>query len=188
MAFSDAIRDKWEGLAPRERKLAALFGGAIVLCLAVLVARGITGGLDTLETNNEAKRDALTALARYRSGAVSKASKQAKIPATAVKLSRYVEGIITTAGIESPSYPQPKETERGEFIEHSFSLKLPKLTITQFKDFLENLETKSDVVIVKDLKVKRNFRDKEKLDIDLVIATYAKKSVEGETDASKDES
>ncbi len=175
MALTDSIRDRWEQMAPRERKLAVMFAGALLLCIAVFVARGITAGLTTLEENNEAKRDALMALARYRAGDVAKAS-SVKIPDVAVKLSRYVDGIITTAGIESPSYPQPKETERGAFVEHSFSLKLPKLTIVQLKDFLEKLETNSKTVVVKNLKIKRNFRDKEKLDVELVIATYSKKT------------
>ncbi len=168
------LRDRWEQTAPRERKLFALLAGALVFCLAVFVARGIASGLGDLGDKNDRKREALEALAEHRVGAAAKAKPGVTVPEAPTKLSTYVDQIIKEVGINSPSYPQPKETKRGEFIEYSFSLKLPKLSITQLQEFLEKLETQKREVVVRELHVKRNFRDQEVLDVDLQISTFAK--------------
>jgi len=183
----DSLRDRWEQMAPRERKLAAITAGAVIFCIAVFVARGIAGGLSDLEAENDLKREALHALAEQRAGAAASKKPGVEIPATPTKLSKYVDGIVTAVGITSPSYPQPKELKKGEHVEYSFNLKLPKLTITQLQEFLEKLETGSKIVIVRELRVKRNFRDKELLDVELQIATYAKapKDKKGDKDKGK---
>lgn len=170
----DRLRDRWEQMAPRERRLVAVLASAIAIGVAFYVALGIRNGLGSLEAKNEARRDALRALQLYRSGAAAQRSKQVEIPDKPIKLDRYVEGVIQKAGIDSPRYPQPKETKKGAFVERSFELSFNKLTVVQLKDFLEKLETGSHVVVVKELHVKRNFRDKEALDVNLVVATYYK--------------
>jgi cell division protein FtsB len=167
----DSLRDRWEQMPPRERRLVTILVTTIVVGVAFYVALGIRDGLVALEDKNQQKREALRALALYRTGAATTQS-VVQIPAEAEKLDRYIDGIIQKIGIESPRYPQPKDTKKGKYIERTFKLKFDDLTITQLKDFLERIETGSKVVIVKELHVKVNFRDKEKLDLDLTVATY----------------
>lgn len=183
----DRLRDRWEQMAPRERRLVVILVSTIAVGIAFYVALGIRDGLGSLEAKNEARRDALRALQLYRSGAAAQRSKQVKIPDSPIKLDRYVEGVIQKAGIDSPRYPQPKETKKGGFVERSFEITLNKLTIVQLKDFLEKLETGSQVVVVKELHIKRNFRDKEALDVNLVVATYYKGGKGKDKDKDKGE-
>lgn len=176
----DRLRDRWEQMPPRERRLVSILVATVVVGIAFYVALGIRDGLNSLEAKNDAKREALRALQLYRAGSAAQKNEQVEIPSEPVKLDRYVEGVIQKAGIDSPRYPQPKDAEKGEYVERSFKLSLDKLTIVQLKDFLEKLETGSKVVVVKELHIKQNFRDKETLDVDLVVATYYKGGGEGD--------
>lgn len=172
----DRLRDRWDQMPPRERRLVTILVSTVLVGLAFYIALGIRDGLVDLENRNQQKREALRALQLYRAGGAAKTQSVVEIPdeAKAVKLDRYIDGIIQKVGIESPRYPQPKDSKKGKYVERSFKLSLPMLTINQLKDFLEKLETGSKVVVVKDLHVKVNFREKEKLDVDLVVATYFK--------------
>jgi hypothetical protein len=175
-------------MPPRERRLVTILVTTIVVGIAFYVAIGIRDGLNTLETKNQQKREALRALSLYRAGGAAARKNVVEIPEEAEKLDRYIDGIIQKVGIESPRYPQPKDTKKGKYVERSFTVKLDKLSIIQLKDFLERIETGSKLVIVKELHVKVNFREKDKLDVDLVVATYFKPGGKGDSDEDgKDE-
>lgn len=189
----DSLRDRWELMPPRERRLVSVLVITIVVGVAFYVAFGIRDGLTALESKNQQKREALRALALYRAGSAAATQNVVEIPDSATKLDRYIDGIIQQLGIESPRYPQPKDAKKGKYVERSFKVKLDKLSITQLKDLLERIETRSKVVIVKELHIKVNFREKEKLDVDMVVATYFKpggkkgKSDKAEASEDKDE-
>jgi len=186
----DSLRDRWEQMPPRERRLVSILVAVIVFGVAIYVALGIRDGLTTLEDKNQEKREALRALSLYGSGAAAAKNAIVDIPKEAEKLDRYIDDIIQKSGIESPRYPQPKDAKKGKYVERSFKIKLDKLDITQLKNFLERVETGSKVVIVKELHVKQNFREREKLDVDIVIATYfepGKKKKGKQKAAEKDE-
>jgi hypothetical protein len=170
----DGLRDRWERMARRERMLIVLLGVTFVVCLIGWVGFTVSDGLDAIAKDNDRSRDALGALEQFRAGKAGKAGDAAevKIPSTPLSLRTYVDGIVHEVGIESPAYPAPKETAHGKFTESSFHLTLKEMTIYQLKDLFEKLERNSAVVVLKEIKVKRNFRDKEKLDVELTIATF----------------
>ena len=180
----DKLRDRWDQMPPRERRLATILISVVLVGLALYVALGIRDGLVDLENRNQQKREALRAIQLYRAGGAASSKSAVEIPDEAVKLDRYVDEIIQKVGIESPRYPQPKDSKKGKYTERTFKLTLDKLTINQLKDFLEKLETQSKVVYVKELHIKVNFREKDKLDVDLVVATLFKR---GKGESKEDE-
>ena len=183
----ERLSDRWEQMAPRERRLVAILVSVLAVGIAFYVAIGIRNGLSDLEQRNEARREALRALQLYDAGAAAKRGNDVKIPGEPIKLDRYVDGIIQAAGIDSPRYPQPKDAKKNEFVERSFKLSLPKLTIAQLRSFLEKLETGSKVVVVKELHIKRrSFSDEETLDVDVVVATYYKPAKSSKDEESDD--
>lgn len=177
--FSERAKDWWESKAPRERRLLAILGATLIVCLIGWVAMTIRGGLGAIESKNDRARDALSAIDLHRRLAAQNATpatKRVEIPATPVDLATYVDGIITEVELKSPTYPTPKETVRGETTELSFHIALQDLTITQLETLLEKLETRNPVVVVTELKVSHpNYREQDKLDVDLTIATFYKK-------------
>jgi type II secretory pathway component PulM len=173
MAF-DGLRDRWERMAPRERKLVTLLGVTFVVCIIGWVGLTVTDGLDAIEKRNRQARAALSALETYRASGAGRAGREAavEIPPQPIELSTYLDEVVREIQAQSPAYPSPKQTERGKYVESAMRVTLKDLTIFQVKDLLEKLESKSKVVVIRELKVKRSFRDREKLDVDLSLSTF----------------
>lgn len=180
-AAVERAKEWWEGKAPRERRLLAALGATLVVCVLAWVGMSIRSGLRALEGKNQDARNALAALDRQRQTQATKVDTKPKvtIPETALALDSYLDPIIKEVGLESPTYPAPKEapkgTPPGSLTEVSIKVALKELTILQLKDLLEKVETGNPLVATTELHVKKSFRDPEKLDVDFTVVTYYKK-------------
>jgi type II secretory pathway component PulM len=169
----EGLRDRWERMAPRERKLVLLLGATFVVCVIGWIGFTISDGLGAIEARNAEARSALLALEQHAARApAAGVEAPVEIPAQPAELSTYVDEIVREIKAQSPAYPSPKKTERGKYTESTMRVTLRDLSIHQVKDLLEKIESKSRLVVVRELKVKRNFQDREKLDVDLAIATF----------------
>ncbi len=177
----DRAKEWWESKAPRERKLVLALATTLVVCTVVWVAMSIRGGLSAIDKKNDQSREALAAIDMQRILKQSQGAGQpvVTIPDSPVALDTYLDGIITDVGLKSPTYPAPKETQKGNTVELTIHVALQDLTIFQLKDLLEKVETNNPVVVVTELHVKKNFGNKENVDVDFTAATYYKKSGSG---------
>jgi hypothetical protein len=183
-AAVERAKEWWEAKAPRERRLLAILGATLVVCVLAWVGMSIRGGLRAIERKNDDARSALSALDRQRQAqAAAQVNKKptVAIPDVPVALDSYLDPIIKEVGLESPTYPAPKETAKGAATggvtttEVSIKVSLKDLTIAQLKDLLEKVETRNPVIATTELHVKKSFRDPEKLDVDFTAVTYYKK-------------
>ena len=176
MAAFDRIRDKWESISPRERRMVVLLGVSTVVVLVLYVALAIDDGLDALEAKNAQARTALRKLTAYRAAAKAPVGNDptAAIPAEAIKLESYIYKAGSTAQITIPGVNPRTPVPRGKYMVHAASVEIRDLNITQVKDFLQAIETDSPVVVVTSLSIKRNFRDQEKMDLSAEISTYSR--------------
>ncbi len=149
--------------------LAAVF---VVGCLS-WVAVAISSGLRAIDDTNVELRQALEAMDVYRKAGGPQAGPDVEIPKEALKLDSYLEQAANSVGIEIPEFNPRTPVERGAYVETSTRIELRELTILQLKDFLERIESDRRVV-VSNLNIKRDFRDKEKLDVDMVVSTFSK--------------
>jgi hypothetical protein len=174
----DRAKEWWETKAPRERRLVLALGATLVVCTVGWVAMTIRGGLGNIEKKNDESRSALAAIDMQRILKQSQGADQTvvKIPDSPVALDTYLDGIITEVGLKSPTYPAPKETQKGSIVELTIHVALQDLTIYQLKDLLEKVETQNPIVVVTELHVKKNFGNKENVDVDFTAATYYKKA------------
>lgn len=177
-ATLEGLRDRWERMNPREQRLMTALGITLVFCLIAAMVFSVQDGMEELAEKNEQSRKALRALKAYRAAKAREGADAVavKIPEEAESLDTYIEGIIKELGLESPTYPKLKVDPKGSYVEKTFTLSLKKLSIEELTGFLERVETGSQVVVVKALEVERHFRDKEKLDVEVTIATYEKAS------------
>ena len=91
------------------------------------------------------------------------------------------------SGTLKSTTPHPAVPRNG-FVTNSVSCSLDDLTIDQLKTFLMEIEMGSKVVAVTHIDLRRDFRSKEKLDVNLEISTYSKEppaKTEGEGSAEK---
>lgn len=174
-ASMERLRDRWEQVSPREQRLILALGITFVVVVLFVLGRGITGGLDALNEKNQKARATLRVLHDYRQNMGSSAgeTQEVKLPDEPVKLQSYLEGIAGEVGITIPGFnPQADATKEG-VLTASTRFQIRGISLQQLTDFLEKVESKSPHVVVQSLDIKRDFRDKQKLDVDLHVTTYA---------------
>lgn len=174
MAAIDTIRDKWDSITPRERRMVVLLGASAVVVLIAWLTLGIRDRLDAMETHNDQMRKALNVLADYRiRGRATPASNGPEIGKDPVKLESYLDKAAQKVGIKVPAYKPRTPAPKNGFLAHTVELNVNGLTIAQVKDFLEAIEGDNRLVAVTALTMKRNFSDKTQLDLKLEVTTYS---------------
>jgi len=175
----EGLKERWEGITPRERGLVVLLGVSFVVVIIALVGFRIDDGLERIADKNAETRAALTELRSYRSNetrvAAKANTKNVSFGSTPLKLDDYLFTIADAVGITIPKVDKPNESKKGKFMESSTKISLRGLTIVQLKDLLQRIESDSKVVVITDLFVRRHFRKNDQLNIEMTIATYFKK-------------
>jgi len=177
MAALDTLRDKWDGITPRERMLVVLLGVSFVVTILLWVGLSINDKLDAMDSQNAKMRRALAVLADYRvrGRATAAPGPVANIGAEPVKLESYLDKAAEKVGIHVTTYkPRTPQLKPNGFTTHTVSLDVNGLTIEQVKNFLEAIENDNKLVVVSSLTVKRSFSDREKLDLKMEVSTYSK--------------
>src|SRR5262249_46251927 len=77
-------------------------------------------------------------------------------------------------------------TKNG-FVTNTVNFNLEDLEIDKVKKFFEEVETKQKVVYTTNLRLKRDFRDKKKLDLTVEVSAYSKEHKEKKDDDKKDD-
>jgi hypothetical protein len=171
----DRLRDFWERMGPRERRLASLMGFVLVAVGVLYVAFMIQDGLHELARHNDDTRAVLASLSSRREELLEARSKQgetvAMIGEEATALPTYLEKI---SGQIRAQTAKPT-VAKGKFHEYATSITLFDISLDQLARFLKGIETQSPVVVTQSLSVRRSNLQKEKLDkVDVVVATYAR--------------
>ena len=168
-----SLRDRWDAVSEREQRLILLLGVTSLIVVVVWVGMQIDKRLSTLEENNAEMRKALAALHGYRAaGGESQAAPEVPIPDKPVKLQTYLEGIAEEVGIKIPGFNPLTPQANEDYTENSTRIEIRNLSVAELTAFLQKVESKSQVVVIKSLNVRQHFRDREKLDIRMDVATY----------------
>lgn len=181
MAISDRARDFWDRISPRERKLVVLLAIGLPIALAVWLGLSIRDGLVAMEERNEQTREALRVIADLKArGPQAPTEDAVTIPAEPVALETYVSKAAEKHGLKFKGAieTRPKAPRNG-FVTTTLSCALDDITTEQLKAFLEELEKNNKVVVTTRVDVRRDFRDKKKLDANFEISTYSKEPKAG---------
>ena len=176
-AISDKAREFWDRISPRERRLVLIGAIALPITLAVWLGLSIRDGLVEMEHRNDRARKALTVMADLRARGETHAKVDdavAMMGTEPLSLPTYLDNAAKKAQFTLKSTtPHPAATRDG-FVTNSVSCTLDDLTIEQLKTFLMEVEMGSKVVAVTHIDLRRDFRDKAKLDVNLEVSTYSK--------------
>lgn len=174
MAALDRLRDKWDTITPRERRMVVLLGVSTVVVLVLYVALDIRDRMVALEKKNDKSRRALAALTSLKARPVAVDTGMPPIPSEPVRLESYLYTAASKAGVTLGGVNTRGTSTRGSYTVHGAAVELRDLTLQQAGDFLEAIENDNRVVAVTGLQLRRNFRDKAKLDLSIEVSTYSK--------------
>lgn len=175
----DNLRERWERLGPRERRMFALLGVVVVAVGVMYAVFTIQEGLADLEQHNEDTRAVLTTIASRRDELMEAKSKQGEVVAMILEeptpLATYLDKVAGEVGIQIRARTPKPVTQKGKFHEHQTQITLFDITLDQLAKFLRGIETQSQVVVTQRMNVRRSSLTKEKLDkVDLTVATYSR--------------
>jgi type II secretory pathway component PulM len=177
-AITDKASDFWARISPRERRLVLIAAVAVPLTIAIWLGLAIHDGLDAMATRNNKSRKALDALADLRARGQTHEQVDdvtATMGTEPLSLDTYLSNAAKKAKYDLKSTITPRQpVSRNGFVTNTSTLTLDNMTIEQLRDFLQEVETASKVVAVTHIDMRRDFRDKDKIDVNLEVSTYSK--------------
>jgi type II secretory pathway component PulM len=177
MSASDKARDFWDRISPRERKLVILLGVAVPIVVAIWLGLQIRDGLLDIEARNAKTRRALVVLTDLRArGPIQPVDDVVStMGVEPISLDTYLRNAANKAGfpIKGTITPRNPVTRNG-FVTNSVQISLDDLELEKLKAFLQEVETATKVVVVTNLDIKRDFKDKKLVDAKLEVSTYSK--------------
>ena len=179
-AITDRARDFWDRISPRERRLVIIAAIAVPITIAIWLGLAIRDGLVNMELRNQKTRKALVVLADLRARGETGRPKGNDVVAMMgtepLSLPTYLDNAAKKASFTLKSTSPHPPVPRNGFVTNSVSCTLDDLTIEQLKTFLMEVEQNSKVVAVTQIDLRRDFRDREKLDVNLEVSTYSKEA------------
>jgi type II secretory pathway component PulM len=177
-AITDKASDFWARISPRERRLVVIAMVAVPITIAIWLGLAIHDGLDAMGTRTQKTRKALDALSDMRARGQTHEQVDdvvATMGTEPLSLDTYLSNAAKKAKFELKSTITPRQpVARNGFVTNTSTLTLDNLTIEQLRDFLQEVESGSKVVAVTHLDMRRDFRDKDKIDVNLEVSTYSK--------------
>src|SRR4051812_22072556 len=177
-AITDKASDFWARISPRERRLVVIAAVAVPLTIAIWLGLAIRDGLDAMNTRNAKARKALVALADLRARGQTHEQVDdvvATMGTEPLSLDTYLSNAAKKAKFDLKSTITPRQpVSRNGFVTNTSTLTLDNMTIEQLRDFLQEVETASKVVAITHIDMRRDFRDKDKIDVNLEVSTYSK--------------
>lgn len=190
MTIAERARDFWDRISPRERRLVVIAAIAVPITIAIWLGFSIHDGLVAKEKHNDKMRKALVVLAdlKARGGPAQPGDDLVATMGTEpLSLDTYLSNAAQKAGFTLRGTTPRNPVTRNGFVTNSVSCQVSDLPIDQFRQFLQEIETQSKLVAITRLDVRRDFRDKEKLDATLEVSTYSKEPPpKGESKGSAD--
>jgi type II secretory pathway component PulM len=189
MSASDRARDFWDRISPRERRLVVLAAIAAPVCVAIWLGFNIKDGLTSMEQRNAKTRRALVVLTDLRARGPMQPTDDAvaTMGVEPLSLDTYLRNAANKAGFPITGTITPRNpVTRNGFVTNSVSISLDDLELEQVKSFLQEVETASKLVAVTNLDIKRDFRDRTKVDAKLEVSTYSREPTATDTEKTDD--
>jgi hypothetical protein len=175
------VSREWNRLAPRERSLVAVLGGAVVAAIVAVLALLTAQSLTEIRDDNEGARLALAAIAQHRDEFLdAKARMQAqelRIGAPAPQLAADLEAAAREVGIQIPETSSKPAVPAGRrYMEHSVVVTLRQVDLLSLTKFLSKVETGQRVIVISKLSIKQAFGEGEKLNVSLTATAWERVS------------
>ncbi len=171
-----ALRDRFERLTERERRMVAGCGVMAVLCLVFGVGWFITSSLSDFGERNANMRQALKDLETQRDAYLRAKAKSAQMESRLshgnVRLQSYLEQAAKEVGIEIPESSERQAPAGKHFTEHAVDLRLRQVKLDALTRFLQKIESGSTLAVVTALDVKKRDDKHIDLDVEMTVSTY----------------
>lgn len=164
-------------LAPRERRLLLVLGGAVVGFAILVVGYLFVGSLRDIAQTNEDAREALATIDKHKDEYLDAKSRmmaqEVRIGAGAPQLAADLEAAARDVGIQIPeTNPRAPVPAGKSHVEHGVEVTLRQVDLESLTKFLSKLETARRLIVVSQMNIRRRFSEGDKLDVKLTATAY----------------
>ena len=181
------LREWYDGLADRERKLVLAFLVVLVVFLVLLVPYGSSAMLASRHEHNADLRNAIRVVqgARGRLDEIKdkRAAVDKRYDNAAPALAGFIENAARKSGLEIPESQDRADVPQGKkFIERSTVVRLRKVSMLPLVNMLEGLENSKHPIVISRLNIRRRGRETDSYDVELGISAFDRVAKKSKTD------
>jgi general secretion pathway protein M len=184
------LRDWYEGLAERERRLAIVFLAVLTVGLVLLVPYGASALLSGGREHNEALRKAISTVqssrVRMNEMAARKQSIERRYDNPAPALAGFIEDGARKSGLEIPESQDRADVPHGKkFMERSTVVRLRKVGMLPLVQMLERLENAGHPIVISRLNIRKRGREANSYDVEVGVSAFDRVKPKKDTSTPK---
>jgi general secretion pathway protein M len=171
------LREWFDKLAPRERRLVSWFAVAMAVFILLLVPLGASMVLASRRDANRAIRAATTAIKNAREDVRLRQAKREAIAARYANRPPPLAGVLEKAARENrldiPESQDRAEVPHGKkYVERTTVVRLRKASMLQLAKMLESLEQQHMPLSISRLNIRRRGGERDSYDVELGLSAY----------------
>ena len=171
------LREWFERLAPRERRLMSILGIALAGFLLFLVPLTVTLTLSSRRDTNKALRDAIFTIKNSRDEIQKRQEKRDAILARYTNKAPALAGLLEKAardnGVAIQETRDKPETPHGKkYTERGTVVRLKKSGMLQLAKTLEQIEQQRMPLVISQLNIRRRGGERDSYDVELGVSAY----------------
>jgi len=183
---TNRLREWFDKLAPRERRMMGVLGAAGVLFLLFLIPIGVSLALGSRREDNQSLRETIHAVKNAREDVQKRQAKRDAIIARYVNRAPALAGVMEKAArdnkldlLETADRPEVPHGKR--YNERTTVGRLRKTTMLQLAKMLEQIEQLHMPVYVSRLNIRRRGGERDSYDVELGVSAFDRSETAKET-------
>jgi general secretion pathway protein M len=176
-AASNRVREWFDKLEPRERRMMGILGGVMALFVLFLIPLGVSLALGSRRDANKALRDAIHTVKNAREDVQKRQAKRDAIVARYVNKAPALAGVMEKAArdnkldlLETADRPEVPHGKR--YNERTTVGRVRKTTMLQLAKMLEEIEQLHMPISVSRLNIRRRGGEHDSYDVELGVSAF----------------
>lgn len=171
------LRDWWDGLAERERRLFVVFVALLGAFLILLIPYAASATLSGIRQQNEELRSAINLVQSSRGKLEEIKARREAIAARysnpAPQLAGFIENAARQSNIDIPESQDRADQPHGKkFVERSTVVRMRKVEMLPLVRTLERIEGSGHPLVVSRLSIRKRGREPDSYDVELGVSAY----------------
>jgi general secretion pathway protein M len=176
-----SLRERFERLEDREKKLLGILGIVAVVGGVLIVPLGVAAALHSERTANQELRDAILALDAAKpeidAARVQQKAIEARYANQAPPLAAYLSKVAAEVEIEIPESQDRQAVPHGKrYEERSTKITIRKTGMLKIAKFMEKIAQSGHPVSITQLSIRKRSVEPDSYDVDMIVSAFDRKA------------
>lgn len=177
-----SLKERFDQLAERERKLLTIFGGVVGVMLILVIPFFVSSSVSSQRELNDSYKEAIQSILDERPLLVQRQEEAARIDARYAKrapaLAGFLASMASKTGVEIPETQDRATIPHGKtFKERQTRIKLSKVSMLPLSNFLEAIAQSGHPVTISRMDLQKRGSKDDEFDVELDISAFDREEV-----------